>query len=179
MWALVMSREFKLSNNLASFDCAECCDEADARQTLGFTSAQCAEGATAASFAGAHVIARLKCCKIKAVDVATQYASCVYSAVSLFLGLGLVPKTPGEQYLATVLAIFGACLQACVFGSVAVLIAGLDADESKHHQKLVYVAQRMRHLALPGWLRKRVVAYYEMMHDVEKGGGGDGEAAPK
>ena len=75
MWALVMSREFKLSNNLASFDCAECCDEADARQTLGFTSAQCAEGATAASFAGAHVIARLKCCKIKAVDVAMQYAS--------------------------------------------------------------------------------------------------------
>ena len=106
MWALVMSREFKLSNNLASFDCAECCDEADARQTLGFTSAQCAEGATAASFAGAHVIARLKCCKIKAVDVATQYASCVYSAVSLYASLVIFLR---DYYRWPVRACAGGC----------------------------------------------------------------------
>ena len=33
----------------------------------------------------------------------------------------------------------------------------------------------MRHLTLPAWLRKRVLAYYEMMHDVECSTG-DGEA---
>ena len=126
---------------------------------------------TAVISADVPAIAQSKeCCKITAVDVATQYASCVYFAVSLFLGLGL-RRTAGEKYAA--FAIFGACLQACVFGSVAVIIAGLDADEAKYQQKLGGIIQRMRKWVCP---YRQLLIYYDMMCDIEHGSDKEADA---
>jgi CRP-like cAMP-binding protein len=102
--------------------------------------------------------------KVVFVDLFTVYTSCLWCSISFLLGLGaLNPITNSETYVASVLSIYGACLQACVFGSVAVLIAGLDAEESRFQRKVAEVSQRMRLMSLPDGLRKRVTAYYNMM----------------
>ena len=99
------------------------------------------------------------------------YTLCIWCATSLLLMLGsFSPITHLETYMSCVLAIYGACLQACVFGSIAVLIAGLDAEETQFHRKLIEVAQRMRNLSLPDVLRKRVIAYYTMLWQLNRSG---------
>jgi hypothetical protein len=104
-------------------------------------------------------------------NVFTVYTFCVWCALSFLLGLGAMnPCNNAETYVASCLSVYGACLQACVFGSVAVLIAGLDAEETRFHRKLAEVAQRMRIMNLPEVLRKRVTAYYNMMWRLNRSG---------
>ena len=99
------------------------------------------------------------------------YTLCIWCACSFLLGLGAVnPFTVIETYVATAISVYGACVQACVFGSVAVLIAGLDAEEAHFQRKITEVAQRLRHLSIPEVLRKRVISYYSMLWQLNRSG---------
>ena len=103
-------------------------------------------------------------CESTQRNVETYYISCTYFSLSFLLGLGAInPVSNEEKYFASVLSIFGACLQACVFGAVAVVISGLDADEQNYHKKMTEVSKRMKTMALPADLRNRVMSYYEML----------------
>ena len=116
--------------------------------------------------------------------VFARYTFCVWCSCSFLLGLGaLNPVTVPETYVATWFSIYGACLQACVFGSVAVLIAGLDAEETQFQRKIFETAQRLRGLSLPNELRKRVLSYYSMLWQLNRAGSGNidsfvGELSP-
>ena len=149
LWKLVMGKEFEIEQNIRFCDCLECSDnviEGDETDVCAW---------------------RMK-------SLAATYSACYYYAVSYLLGLGAVgPVTSLEQFFASMLSVYGACLQACVFGSVAVLIAGLDADETKFQHKLEAVSMRMRQLGLPDWLRKRVLSYYDMVREYEHSIGDD------
>jgi hypothetical protein len=100
-----------------------------------------------------------------------RYTLCIWCACSFLLGLGaLNPYTVGETYVATIFSVYGACLQACVFGAVAVLIAGLDAEETQFQRKIMVIAQRVRNMHLPEDLRKRVLSYYSMLWNLNRAG---------
>ena len=100
-----------------------------------------------------------------------RYSFCVWCACSFLLGLGaLSPMTMVETYVATALSIYGATLSATIFGSVAVLIAGLDAEETLFKRKLVETERRLRNLSLPDELRKRVISYYTVLWQLNHAG---------
>ncbi|KAJ8607873.1 hypothetical protein CTAYLR_008904 [Chrysophaeum taylorii] len=103
------------------------------------------------------------------VGLATRYLKVVYIAASFILGLGAVnPLSNVETVLAVCMSIYGACLQATVFGAVAVLLSSLDAEVTEHRQKVMNVASRMRRMHLPKSLRDRVCHYFHMMWKLEQ-----------
>jgi hypothetical protein len=171
-WALVMSDDFKLKYSLLLLDCAGCSSE-----DSGLPDWAHDESVDIATLVGQHVIEAPSCCKHAKASVTFAYSTCIFSAVSSVLGLGaFFPITITEKFFSSILSLFGACLQACVFGSVAVVIAGLDGDETTYNQKLAQVTSRMRHLGLPMWLRHRVIAYYDMARNLENCGAGAGDS---
>ena len=94
----------------------------------------------------------------------TQYIACLYISVAYLFGLGqnTEPFTDSERLFTILLCLFGACAQATIFGSVAAVICGLDAEETQFRKKVTTVAGRMRALNMPEKLRRRVLEYYEM-----------------
>ena len=116
------------------------------------------------------------CCdggsRITMIDrILPVYTICVWCSCSFLLGLGAVnPFSVAETYVASALSIYGACVQACVFGSVAVLIAGLDAEEAQFQRKITEVATRLRHMSIPDVLRKRIISYYTMLWELNRSG---------
>ena len=100
-----------------------------------------------------------------------RYSFCAWCGCSFLLGIGaLNPQTVLETSAAAAFSIYGACLQACVFGSVAVLIAGLDAEEAAFTRKIFGIKQRLRHMSLPEELRSRVLSYYTMLWSLNRAG---------
>jgi hypothetical protein len=151
-WAMVMSTDFQIANGILVRDCTEC------------------------GYDGIEIDETDSCCTNELATVSFTYASTMYIAVNFVLGLGsVIPISTPEKYFACALSIYGAILQACVFGSVAVLIGSFDADDAHYQQKLTHVAQRMRQIGLPLWLRKRVLAYYDMLRDLENCGHGQSD----
>ena len=119
-WALVMGNAFMMYYMLLSYDCSECdgVDEEELAANLD---------AAAAGTGEAHA-----CCVANRRSTGYIYASCMYYSVSYLMGLGAInPISVTEKYFASVLSVYGACLLACITGSVAVLIAGIDADDSR------------------------------------------------
>ena len=66
---------------------------------------------------------------------------------------------------AAFITVIGSAIQASVFGSVAVLLAGFDADEQKYRKKLVEVAALMKRMKIAPQLRERVNTYFENLWD--------------
>ena len=95
--------------------------------------------------------------------------------MGILLGLDIyMPQTQSERYFTAAFALLGACVQATVFGSVAVLIAGIDAEETSFRKKVAEASAKMRQLGLPPWLRKRVTEYLVLLRRYNLGGGAGG-----
>ena len=86
----------------------------------------------------------------------------LYSAVSMMLGnYYAVSDEVSEWWVHIVALLFGAILQAYIFGQVSNLIADYNSSNTKWNQQMSKIKEMMRDLQLPGDLQNRIHNYYD------------------
>ncbi|KAA0173395.1 hypothetical protein FNF27_05172 [Cafeteria roenbergensis] len=100
----------------------------------------------------------------ESVAARTQYTFSIYWTVATLVSVGygdVHAVSVGEQAFSVVVMTAGAITYSVLFGSVATLLASLNAHEAKFRQKIDAVDAFMRELRLPKRLQQRVRSYFD------------------
>ena len=85
----------------------------------------------------------------------------MYYALAMLVGENIDPQGSVERTYATFVIFYGACMNATLFGQVALLLQNQNSVYHRFQQELDSVNQNMRILNLPEDLQQRVRNYYD------------------
>lgn len=88
-------------------------------------------------------------------DLSTRYIAAVYSSLCMLVGENMDPRSPTERSFAVLVILYGACMNATLFGQVALLLSNQNSSHNHFQQSLDTVNQNMRILKLPEGLQQR------------------------
>jgi hypothetical protein len=97
------------------------------------------------------------------------YLVMFYSALCMLLGENVGPFEPSQFILHACALLFGAIMQAYIFGQVALLISDNNSNAGRWKQKMNTVSSTMRGLELPNDLQNRIRNYYEYFWNRHRG----------
>jgi len=92
------------------------------------------------------------------------YSAFLYSTIQmLFRSTDEHPHTTAERVYMGMVTIFGSCLQAILFGSVAVLISSFDASQVEYDGHSTEVVRRLKNLQVPRPIIKRTKKFLDLL----------------
>ena len=99
----------------------------------------------------------------------SQYWMVMYASMMIMMGDSIDCKNNYETVYAVGMSLVGACLTAMMFGQMAHIVAGMDAEDTRYEELMGHVRDQVSQLDLLPETRERVVDYYEFQWRINSG----------